>query len=154
MTFAPPTKAEHETLASFRYAIRKFLAFSKGAATSAGLTPQAHQALLSIKGYPGRDWVTIGELAERLQVKPHSAVGLVDRLHAQKLVVREASTEDRRRVHVRVTPKGMAILEKLSAAHREELRRVGPHLRELLARVGELQPEEAPAKASSATTGK
>lgn len=129
------TKTEYETLAEFRHALRLFMRFSEAAAEGAGLTPQAHQAMLAIMGYPGRDFVSIGELAERLQVRHHSAVGLVDRLEAQKLVLRQASKEDRRQVHVRLTARGLAILEKLSAAHQGELRRVGPHLRALLSRV-------------------
>ena len=76
----PITKSQYENLAAFRFALRKFLRFSEDAAGAAGLTPQQHQALLAIKGFPGRDHVTVGELAERLQIKPHSAVGLIDRL--------------------------------------------------------------------------
>ncbi len=67
-------KADYETLAAFRYALRHFLHFSEEAAGKVGLTPQQHQALLAIKGYPGRDCVTIGELAERLRIAPSSSV--------------------------------------------------------------------------------
>src|SRR5580658_4553073 len=83
-------KAQYETLAEFRYALRQFIHFSEEAAQAAGITPQRHQALLAIKGFPGRDSVTVGELAEQLQIAHHSAVGLVDRLAAQKLIFREA----------------------------------------------------------------
>ena len=100
------SQAEYETLAAFRYALRQFLHFSDTAAEAVGLTPQQHQALLAIKGFPGRDRVTIGELAERLQIRHHSAVGLVDRLVTQKLVAREAAADDRRQVYVRLTPAG------------------------------------------------
>lgn len=130
-------KHHYETLAEFRYALRLFLSFSEQAAAGAGLTPQAHQALLSIKGYPGREEVSIGELAQRLQIRPHSAVGLVDRMEAQKLIKRRQLPEDRRQVRVTLTPKGAALLEGLSAAHHDELRRIGPHLAELLKRVEE-----------------
>jgi len=136
MASRTPTQAEYETLAEFRYALRLFMRFSEQAAEGAGLTPQAHQALLAIKGYPGRDHVSLGELAERLQIKHHSAVGLVDRMEAQKWVSRRVCAEDRRRVEVALTARGLSVLEKLSAAHRDELRRVGPHLRGLLERVG------------------
>ncbi len=129
------TKAEYETLAALRYALRRFTRFSEGAATAAGLTSQQHQALLSIKGFPDRDYVSIGELAERLQIRHHSAVGLVDRLVAQKLVIRSVSVDDRRQVHVLLTPRGERMLEELSAAHREELRRISATLHELLARL-------------------
>jgi DNA-binding MarR family transcriptional regulator len=129
----PTLRPEHyETLAAFRYALRKFLQFSATAAEAAGLPPQQHQALLAIKGYPGRDRVTIGELAERLQVRHHSAVGLVDRLVQRKLVRRLPASEDRRRVLVALTPAGEAVLERLSQAHVHELKQMGPELRRLL----------------------
>src|ERR1700742_1541303 len=99
-------KAQYEALASFRYALRRFLHFSEAAALVAGITPQQHQALLAIKGYPKRDSVTIGELAERLQLRHHSAVGLVDRLAGEKLVVRKTSATDRRRVMVQLASRG------------------------------------------------
>lgn len=130
------SKSQYELLASFRFALRQFLRFSEDAAQEAGLTPQQHQALLAIKGFPGRDRITVGELAERLQVAHHSAVGLVDRLAAEKLVVREASEEDRRRVFITLTPRGADILEGLSSVHRAQLRRIGPEMGALLARLG------------------
>lgn len=130
------SKTQYELLASFRFALRQFMRFSEDAALAAGLTPQQHQALLAIKGYPGRDRVTVGELAERLQVAHHSAVGLVDRLSAEKLVVREPSTEDRRRVFISLTRRGEAVLGKLSSAHREQLRRISSEIGALLARLG------------------
>ena len=119
-------------LASFRFALREFLKFSEEAAHRVGLTPQQHQALLTIKGFAGRDFVTIGELAERLQIRPHSAVGLVDRLAAQDLARRRHSEEDHRQVLVELTPHGLETLVALSAVHRQELSQVGPHLMELL----------------------
>ena len=126
------SKADYERLAQFRYILRRFLAFSEQAATDASLTAQQHQALLAIKGFSGRDYVTTGELAERLCIRHHSAVGLVDRLCANGLVRRTSSDEDRRQVLVELTAKSQALLAKLSAAHREELRRLAPLLEELL----------------------
>lgn len=126
------TKAHYETLAEFRYALRKFLHFSEAAAQAIGITPQQHQAMLAIKGFPGRDQVTIGELAERLQIKHHSAVGLVDRLVAESYVCRVTDRKDRRLVHLALTSHGEAILEKLSATHREQLHRIGPQINRLL----------------------
>ena len=81
------SKSQYEMLAAFRYALRQFLHFSEEAAHAAGITPQQHQALLAVKGFRGRDCVTVGELAERLQLRHHSAVGLVDRLVAEGLMV-------------------------------------------------------------------
>lgn len=126
------SQSQYETLAAFRFALRQFLRFSEQAAQGAGLTPQQHQAMLAIKGFPGRARVTVGELAERLQIAHHSTVGLVDRLTAEKLVTREPSKEDRRQVFVSLTKRGERLLEGLSSVHQEELRRIGPELRELL----------------------
>lgn len=125
---APLSKSEYESLSDFRYAIRQFLKFSETAAEAVGLTPNQHQALLAIKGFAGRDSVTNGELAERLQVRHHSAVGLVNRLEEQNLVYREQGSGDRREVHIRLTKPGEKLLEQLSLAHREELRNIVPHL--------------------------
>ncbi len=125
-------KAEYETLAAFRYALRRFIHFSETAAHTAGVTPQQHQALLAIKGFPERDNVTVGELAERLQLRHHSTVGLIDRLVAEKLVMRTPSNQDRRRVLIQLTNLGEKTLEKLSAMHHEQLKRIGPELTSLL----------------------
>ena len=122
------TQTEYEALAEFRYALRQFLRFSEDEAAAAGLTPQQHQALLAIKGFPGRDRVTIGELAERLQLRHHSAVGLTDRLVAERWVARRRDRQDRRQVHLELTARGEAVLERLSAAHKEQLRRMGPQI--------------------------
>lgn len=130
------SKSQYENLAAFRYALRQFLRFSEEEAQRAGIKPQQHQALLAIKGFPGRDAVTMGELAERLQLRHHSAVELVDRLVDLKLVAREPSEIDRRQVHVRLTERGEQILDKLSATHEEQLRRIGPELSSLLERLG------------------
>src|SRR4051812_19813617 len=105
------TKAEYEELAAFRYRLRQFLRFSEQAARSVGLTVQQHQALLAVMGFPGRDRITIGELAERLQIAHHSAVGLVDRVVAQKLFEKKTGTEDARQVYVTVTAGGRKILD-------------------------------------------
>ena len=130
------SKAQFENLAAFRYALRQFLHFSEAEAQRAGVKPQQHQALLAIKRFPGREAVTVGELAERLQLRHHSAVELVDRLVDLKLVAREPSELDRRQVLVRLTTQGEQILDKLSATHEEQLRRIGPELSSLLARLG------------------
>ncbi len=133
----PISKSQYETLAAFRFALRKFLRFSEDAAGGAGITPQQHQALLAIKGFPGRDRVTVGELAERLQIKHHSAVGLIDRLVLEDLVARDASAEDRRQVYIGLTPRGEGILANLASLHREQLRFTGPELSALLQRLGQ-----------------
>lgn len=129
------SKEGYETLAEFRYLLRRFGAFSEAEARAAGLTAQQHQALLAIKGFPGREEVTVGELAERLNSKHHSVVGLVDRLVSRDLILRRHDQEDRRRVLLTLTPKAERLLLALSLGHRDELRRLAPLLHELLQRV-------------------
>ena len=128
-------KDDYTTLAEFRYLLRQFGAFSEEAARAADLPAQQHQALLAIKGFPGRDEVTIGELAERLNLKHHTVVGLVDRLAGRGLIHREPDKLDRGKVMIVLTAKAENILLGLSLAHRDELRRLAPLLRELLEKV-------------------
>lgn len=137
MPRGPVRATDYQLLAEFRYQLRCFLAFSERAAAGAGLTPQQHQALLAVKGFPGRDRASVGELAERLQLRHHSAVGLVDRLAQRGLLRRERSRDDARRVLLAVTARGQRLLARLSAAHRDELRRLRPHLAGLLERLDE-----------------
>ncbi len=132
-------KPQYETLAAFRYALRRFIHFSEELAQAEGITAQQYQALLAIKGYPGRDKVTVGELAERLQLRHHSAVGLIDRLVAEKLVVRVRSEEDRRQVLIQLNSRGEEVLQKLASVHREQLKRIGPEITRLLGRLGRIE---------------
>jgi DNA-binding MarR family transcriptional regulator len=127
------TPVEYERLASFRYALRRFLRFSEEAAIAAGVPPHQHQALLAIKGFSGQDQpITVGELAERLQIAHHSAVGLVQRLIKEDLVQKQQALQDRRQMQLRLSTHGEEILSKLSSIHREELRRIAPQLQTLL----------------------
>ena len=123
---------EYRALAEFRYQIRRFLAFSEELARGAGMEPQQHQLLLAIRGLPDGATATIGELAERLQLKHHSTVELVNRLERLGYVTREASQQDRRQVIVRLMPSGASILRKLSLAHHQELEIAGPRLAKAL----------------------
>ena len=133
----PVTPSEYERLADFRYALRRFLRFSEEAAIAAGIPPQQHQALLAIKGFTESDGpMTVGRLAERLQIEPHSAVGLIQRLLKEELVQREQSLQDKRQVQLRLSARGEEILARLSSVHREELRRVAPQLQTLLEQLG------------------
>ena len=119
------SKETYEFLADFRYRLRKFLRFSESAARSHGLTPQQHQLLLAVKGYPGRDYVTASELAERLQLTHHACVGLIDRCEQLEYVTRRPNPEDGRSVLIEVTPKGLEVLQTLSEIHFEEIKRIG-----------------------------
>ncbi|ABQ69504.1 transcriptional regulator, MarR family [Rhizorhabdus wittichii RW1] len=122
--------ADYAALAAFRHAIRRFQAFSEARATEIGLTPQQHQALLAIRGAaPGE--ATVGHVAERLILKPHSATGLVNRLEALGLINRETAGDDRRRALLRLTPKAYGLLGALSAIHREEIQRLRPLFSEI-----------------------
>lgn len=129
------SNADYQLLAQLRYLLRRFAAFSEAAARRAGLSAQQHQALLAVRGFPGRARVSVGELAERLQLRHHSAVGLIDRLAARGLLRRHYDRRDGRRVLVTLTPRGQARLARLSRAHREELARLAPLLRALLGRL-------------------
>jgi DNA-binding MarR family transcriptional regulator len=120
--------SEYQKLEEFRFQIRRFLNFSEAAARAAGVEPQQHQALLVLKGMSGRSAPAVGRLAERLMLKHHSAVGLVDRLESLGLVLRRASSEDARQVLVHLTPKGERLLHSLSLVHRRELDETGPAL--------------------------
>ena len=133
----PLSKPEYQLLADFRYALRQFLHFSEESARAVGVEPQQHQALLAIKGFPERDRITIGELAERLQIKHHSAVELAGRLVTNELAAREPDPADRRQVYLTLTTHGEALLGQLTAAHRAELQRLGPELRALLSHLSD-----------------
>lgn len=126
-------KQSYETLADFRYALRAFFAFSEQAAGDAGLSPQQYQALLAIKGARDRTELSIREIAERLMIRHHTAVELVDRLVKNRFVVRIKDRSDARRVRVRLTAKAERSMDGLAAAHLRELRDVRPVLEKLLA---------------------
>lgn len=128
-------QGDFETLAQFRYLLARFLAFSEDAAREAGLSPRQHQALLAIKGYPGGAAASVGDLAGRLAIRHHSAVGLVDRLETSGYLKRNADARDKRRIILTLTKKGERVLAALSAAHRDELRRLTPMLKPLLSRM-------------------
>ncbi|HVN05601.1 MAG TPA: MarR family transcriptional regulator, partial [Bryobacteraceae bacterium] len=120
------TAADYQALAEFRYQIRRFLRFSEEAARGAGLEPAQHQLLLAVKACEGEP--TVGWLAERLQLRHHSVVGLLDRLEDGGWVRRDRGAEDRRQVRVRLTGMGETVLAKLSAEHRKELGAAGRDL--------------------------
>jgi len=122
------TLADYESLAELRYQIRRFLHFSEQASRMAGLEPHQHQLMLALKGLPTKVRPRIGELAERLQIRHHSTVELVNRLSAGGFVQRHRMGEDRREVWLSLTPKGEKVLRELSLHHRAELRLHGPAL--------------------------
>ena len=132
---APLTDADYAALADFRHALRQFVAFSEARAAEKGLTPQQHQALLAIRG-AAPEAPTIGTVAQRLMLKPHSASGLIDRLELLGLVRREIARDDRRRATLYLTEKAHKVLQSLSAVHRDEIRRLRPALEDMLRHIG------------------
>jgi len=122
----------YRSLAELRYQIRRFLRYSEEAARAHGIEPQQHQLLLAVKGLPEGQLPTIGELAERLQIRPHSALELVNRLAERGAVSRHAAREDKREVLIRLTASGERLLRALSLEHQDELNKTGPALRKAL----------------------
>jgi DNA-binding MarR family transcriptional regulator len=120
----PLDKQDFEALARFRFGIRHYLRFSEETVRRHGVTPQQYQLMLALKGFPGRDWAVVRELADRLQLRHHSVVELVDRAQAQGLVVRTPDPDDARAVRVVLTDVGEELLGRLSALHRDQLRRM------------------------------
>jgi DNA-binding MarR family transcriptional regulator len=122
------TSADYESLAELRHQIRRFLHFSEQASRKAGLEPQQHQLMLTLKGLPEGTRPRVGELAERLQIQHHSAVELINRLAARGYVRRHRADADRREVLLSLTLKGEKVLRELSLHHKAELRMRGPAL--------------------------
>ncbi len=114
-------KVDFQALAEFRYQLRKYLRFSEMVTHQQGVTPLQYQLLLQVKGYPGRAWAGVAELAERLQAQHHGVVALVSRCEALGLVRRVASTTDKRKVEVHLTEQGDALVTDLVQLHRAEL---------------------------------
>jgi len=136
MTTRELTDGDYRVLANFRFRLRQFQAFSEAMAAEVGLTPQQHQALLAIRAAEGGR-ASIGYVAERLILKPHSASGLVDRLETLGLIIRQASLDDRRQTQLELTDTARVMLTRLSITHREEIQRLRPMLVELLVSVDE-----------------
>jgi DNA-binding MarR family transcriptional regulator len=127
------TTRDYTQLAAFRHALRGFIRFSEAAAAEAGLTTRHYQAMLVLRGWPEERHVTINDLAQQLLIKHNSAVGLVDRLVQERLIARESSSADRRKVALRLTGRGRRVLAKLAAMHRRQLQRIGPFLKRFFA---------------------
>jgi DNA-binding MarR family transcriptional regulator len=134
MTMDGLTQQDFERLLEFRVSLRRFQRWSEDQAQAAGLTHVQHQLLVAIKGHPGGDPPTVGDLAGYLLLRPHSMVELVDRAEAAGLVQRTRDAEDGRVVRVRLTPEGDLILQKLTRAHLERLHELAAVLDEFVTR--------------------
>lgn len=121
-------KGDFEALADFRYQIRRYLRFSETISHEHGITVLQYLLLLQVKGYPGRDWATIAELAERLQSHHHGVVTLVTRCEEAGLVERRKGEGDKRVVQVFLLPKGEQLVARLALLHREQLLNLGDEL--------------------------
>ena len=121
----PLDKKEFEALSEFRFQIRRFERFSEDVVQRFGITPLQYLLLLHVKGYPGRTFATIGELAHRLQAKPHGVVALVTRAEEHGFVERRQSDVDKRRVEIHLLPEGERVLAHLAELHRAELQSLG-----------------------------
>ncbi len=119
------TKRQYELLATFRYQLRRYLRYSERITRKHGLTPLQYQLLLQVKGFPGRDWATVTELADRLQATHHGVVALITRCEKRGLLERSRMAEDRRNVQIRLTPTGERALKRLAQLHRNELVALG-----------------------------
>ena len=128
---APLTDADFARLADFRHALRRFLHFSEQVAAAENLTPQQHQALLAIRGRE-RGTTTVAVLAERLCLKHHTTVELVQRLEKAGLLTKHSSDTDGRAWVLQVSKEGEARLDRLSRSHRAELGQIGPRIMKLL----------------------
>jgi DNA-binding MarR family transcriptional regulator len=128
------TQQDFERLLEFRVTLRRFQRWSEDQAQAAGLTHVQHQLLVAIKGHPGDDPPTVGDLAGYLLLRPHSTVELVDRAELAGLVQRTRDAVDGRVVRVRLTPEGEEILQKLTRAHLERLHELAAVLDEFVTR--------------------
>ena len=115
------TKNQFEALSEFRYQLKRFLHFSEAAAKEQGITPLQYLLLLHIQGYPGGNWATVGELAERHQMNHNATVALLTRCEELDLVERRKNESDRRKVEIHLTVKGSSYLQKLAQQHKTEL---------------------------------
>lgn len=125
---AMPTDEQYQRLLAFRTRLRRFEQWSRAAAEDHGLTHAQHQLMLAVRGHAGELGPTIGDVADALLVKHHTATGLIDRAQQAGLVERLRDDVDSRRVHLRLTAQGEKVLRELTAVHVEELRRLGPML--------------------------
>jgi DNA-binding MarR family transcriptional regulator len=114
-------KEEFRTLSDFRYQLRSFVRFSEDITDRFGVTNLQYLLLLHVKGYKGREWATIGELAERLQTHHNGVVSLASRCEKLGLIYRQRGTADKREVQVHLTPEGNKLVTKIAGLHRDEL---------------------------------
>ena len=114
-------KQQFVALSNFRSELARFLRFSERAARAAGITPAQYQLLLHLRGFPGREWATVGELAARLQASSHGTGALINRCIALGLASKHRSEGDGRQVEVHLTPRAKLLVERIALQHHQEL---------------------------------
>lgn len=134
------TTVQFTAIATFRYELRRFLAFSEQAAAEVGLPAQQHQALLAIMGQTEKGPPSIGQLAELLLIAPHTAAELVARMVEAGLVIKAHCAMDRRRAELTLTPRARTLLDRLTPAHLEELKTLEPALARALGKLSRARP--------------
>jgi DNA-binding MarR family transcriptional regulator len=117
----PLDKVGLERQSQFRYELRRFLRFGEDVARAAGVTAVQYHLMLHTQGFPGREWASVGELAERLQTQPHGVLALLSRCEEAGLVRRQDNAEDGRLVEVHLTAKGRRLIGVLAAQHQAQL---------------------------------
>jgi DNA-binding MarR family transcriptional regulator len=146
------TDEDYRRLLELRTGLRRFLRWSERQAQAAGLTPAQHQLLLAIRGHPDRRGPSVGDVADYLLLRHHSAVGLIDRAEAAGLVSRSQDADNRSTVRLRLTPDGSRRLEALSELHLDELAHLAPTMHALwdaLERAADGDPPRGPGNAAS-----
>jgi DNA-binding MarR family transcriptional regulator len=118
----------YQALAEFRYLIRCYLNSAGTAAESVGLEPQQYLAMLQLRGLPSNQEPTVRMLADRLQIRHHTATELINRMEKRGLLRRERSSKDRRSVLLHLTPRGEKLLGRLVRQRLTELRVAAPAL--------------------------
>ena len=150
----PISTAEYQALAELRFLIRKFVREGDAVASATGLEPQQYLLLLMIRGIPEGQEATVSLLAERLALKHHSVVELIDRLELHGYVRRNRSREDRRSVLVSLLPRGDKMLEQVAQHRISELRSTGVSLVKAISALLETVRSSRPAKEKSGRTAK
>jgi DNA-binding MarR family transcriptional regulator len=133
---APLTDEDYNALADFRYALRKFLRWSRAILVVRGhLTTEQYEALLVLRSSSNQENLTVGKLSERLQVEHHTTVSLINKLVKRNLVVKKTRISDRRVVHLNLTQTGHRLIDELAKIHRGEIRARSPELIDALSRL-------------------
>ncbi|WP_346798028.1 MarR family transcriptional regulator [Halomonas sp. Bachu 37] len=125
----PLRKQDFQQLSQFRYQLRCFLRYSEDICRRYDLTSLQYQLLLHLRGFEGREWATVGELAERLQAKHHGTVALIDRCEQMGLVERRQGREDRRQIEIHLQKEGARRVEAIAEAHKPELKHLQEEMR-------------------------